>query len=159
MIALLLSFFFITMIIFTLPSSDWLVPHSRQRVGDMASDRTQRFHIRTAKQVVDATFGEIATSFPGFSPTRPTDGGVGDCVWVSLVQSQIVAQQTNDEAIDFKLSSKWACRMLQERRTLGITERNLIYQGRTIRKVMGGGFLSRRNFFSLSNSLYEFFRP
>ena len=30
---------------------------------------------------------------------------------------------------------------------------------RTIRKVMGGGgeFLSRRNFFSLSNSLYEFF--
>ena len=32
-------------------------------------------------------------------------------------------------------------------------------KGRTIRKVMGGGggFSSRRNFFSLSNSLYEFF--
>ena len=38
--------------------------------------------------------------------------------------------------------------------------RREISQGRTIRKVMGGGgFLSRRNFFSLSNSLYEFFRP
>ena len=35
-------------------------------------------------------------------------------------------------------------------------------KGPTIRKVMGGGaeFSSRRNFFSLSNSLYEFFfRP
>ena len=32
-------------------------------------------------------------------------------------------------------------------------------KGRTIRKVMGGGgeFSSRRNFFSLSDSLYEFF--
>ena len=32
-------------------------------------------------------------------------------------------------------------------------------KGRTIRKVMGGGgeFSSCRNFFSLSNSLYEFF--
>ena len=31
-------------------------------------------------------------------------------------------------------------------------------KGRTIRKVMGGGeFSSSRNFFSLSNSLYEFF--
>ena len=32
-------------------------------------------------------------------------------------------------------------------------------KGRTIRKVMGGGgeFSSRRNFFSLSNSLHEFF--
>ena len=30
-------------------------------------------------------------------------------------------------------------------------------KGRTIRKVMGGGFSSRRNFISLSNSLYEFF--
>ena len=33
-------------------------------------------------------------------------------------------------------------------------------KGRTIRKVMGEGggeFSSRRNFFSLSNSLYEFF--
>ena len=48
-------------------------------------------------------------------------------LWVSLVQSQIVAQQTNDEAIDFKLSGRCACRMLQERRTLGITKRNLIY--------------------------------
>ena len=60
----------------------------------MVSDRT-----RTAKQVVDATLGEIATSFPGFSPTRPMDGRVGDCaedaekLWVSLVQSQIVADQ------------------------------------------------------------------
>ena len=35
-----------------------------------------------------------------------------------------------------------------------------LHKGRTIRKVKGGGggeFLSRRNFFSLSNSLYEFF--
>ena len=34
-------------------------------------------------------------------------------------------------------------------------------KGRTIRKVMGGGrgeFSSSRNFFSLSNSLYEFFQ-
>ena len=32
-------------------------------------------------------------------------------------------------------------------------------EGRTIRKVMGvGEFSSRRNFFSLSNSLYEFFK-
>ena len=48
-------------------------------------------------------------------------------LWVSLVQSQIVAQQTNDEAIDFKFSSRCACRMLKERRTLVITKRNLIY--------------------------------
>ena len=36
----------------------------------------------------------------------------------------------------------------------------LMHKGRTIRKVMGGGggeFLSRKNFFSLSNSLYELF--
>ena len=36
------------------------------------------------------------------------------------------------------------------------------FKGRIIRKVMGGGggegeFSSRRNFFSLSNSLYDFF--
>ena len=33
------------------------------------------------------------------------------------------------------------------------------HKGRAIRKVGGGGgeFLSRRNFFSLSNSLYQFF--
>ena len=34
-------------------------------------------------------------------------------------------------------------------------------KGRTIRKVMGGGrgeFSSSRNFFSLLNSLYEFFQ-
>ena len=42
---------------FTFPLNNCLVPHSRQRVGDMASDRTQRFHIRTAKQVVDGTLG------------------------------------------------------------------------------------------------------
>ena len=48
-------------------------------------------------------------------------------LWVSLVQSQIVAQQTNDEAIDFKLSSRCACKMLQELRTLGNSKRNLIY--------------------------------
>ena len=70
----------------------------------MASDRTQRFHIGTAKQVVDTALGEIA----------PEDA---EKFWVSLVQSQIVAQQTNDEAIDFKLSSRCACRMLHERRT------------------------------------------
>ena len=81
---------------------------------DMASDRTQRFHLRTAKQMVDAALGEIA----------PEDA---EKLWVSLVQSKIVAQQTNDEAIDFKLSSRYSCRMLQERRTLGITKRNLIY--------------------------------
>ena len=93
----------------------------------MASDRTQRFHIGTAKQVVDTALGEIA----------PEDA---EKLWVSLVQSQIVAQQTNDEAIDFKFSSRCACRMLtEERRTLGITKRNLIYWGRTIRKVIRGG--------------------
>ena len=63
--------------------------------------------------------------------TRPTDGWEiapedAEKLWVSLVQSQIVAQQTNDEAIDFKLISRRACRMLQERRTLGITKRYLI---------------------------------
>ena len=62
----------------------------------MASARTQRFHIGTAKQVVDTALGEIA----------PEDA---EKLWVSLVQSQIVAQQTNDEAIDFKLSSRCAC--------------------------------------------------
>ena len=82
--------------------------------GDMASDRTQRFHIPTAKQVVDTALGEIA----------PEDA---EKFWVSLVQSPIVAQQTNDKAIDFKLSSRCNCRMLLERRTLGITKRNLIY--------------------------------
>ena len=82
--------------------------------GDMASDRTQRFHIRTAKQVVDTALGEIA----------PEEA---EKFWVSLVQSQIVAQQTHDKAIDFKLSSRCACRMLQERRTLEITKRNPIY--------------------------------
>ena len=61
----------------------------------MASDRTQRFHIRTAKQVVDAALGE----------TTPEDA---EKLWVSLVQSKIVAQQTNDEAIDFKRSSRCA---------------------------------------------------
>ena len=81
---------------------------------DMASARNQRFHIGTAKQVVDTALREIA----------PEDA---EKLWVSLVQSQIVAQQTNDEAIDFKFSSRCACRMLKERRTLGITKRNLIY--------------------------------
>ena len=83
--------------------------------GYMVLDyRTQRFDILTAKQLVDTALGEIA----------PEDAKK---YWVSLVQSQIVAQQTNDEAIDFKLSSRCACRMLQERSTLGITRRNLIY--------------------------------
>ena len=40
----------------------------------MASDRTQRFHIRTAKEVVDTALGEIA----------PEDA---EKFWVSLVQS------------------------------------------------------------------------
>ena len=48
--------------------------------GDMASDRTQRFYIGTAKQVVDTALGEIA----------PEDA---EKLWVSLVQSQIVADQ------------------------------------------------------------------
>ena len=47
---------------------------------DMASDRTQRFHIRKAKQVVDTALGEIA----------PEDA---EKLWVSLAQSQIVADQ------------------------------------------------------------------
>ena len=46
---------------------------------------------------------------------------------------------------------------------LGITKRNLIYQGRTIRRVMGGGgggIFVPRKFFSLSNSFINFsFRP
>ena len=108
--AFVVVFFFF----FTFTSSDWFVPHSRPTCGDMASDRTQRFHIRTAKQVVDTALAE----------TAPKDA---ENLWVFLVQSQIVAQQTNDEAIDFKLSSRCACRILQERRTLGITKRNLIY--------------------------------
>ena len=83
----------------------------------MASARTQRFQIGTAKQVVDTALGEIA----------PEDA---EKLWVSLVQSQIVAQQTNDEAIDFKFSSRCACRMLQERRTLRITG---------LEKLWGGG--------------------
>ena len=58
---------------------------------DMASDRTQRFHIRKAKQVVDAALGEIA----------PHDA---EKLWISLVQSKVAAQQTNDEAIDLKLA-------------------------------------------------------
>ena len=45
----------------------------------MASDRTQRFHIGTAKQVVDTALGEVT----------PEDA---EKFWVSLVQSQIVAQ-------------------------------------------------------------------
>ncbi|RMX59410.1 hypothetical protein pdam_00025613, partial [Pocillopora damicornis] len=62
---------------------------------DMASDRTQRFHIRKAKQVVDAAFGEIA----------PQDT---EKLWISLVQSKVAAQQTSDEAIDFKLADALA---------------------------------------------------
>ena len=64
--------------------------------------------------MVDAALGE----------TAPEDA---EKLWVSLVQSKIVAQQTNDEAIDLKLSSRCACRMLQEFRTMWITRRNLIY--------------------------------
>ncbi|CAH3148826.1 unnamed protein product [Porites lobata] len=62
---------------------------------DTASDRTQRFHIRKAKQVVDAALGEIA----------PQDA---EKLWISLVQSKVAAQQTNDEAIDFKLADALA---------------------------------------------------
>ena len=47
----------------------------------MASDRTQRFHIGTAIQVVTTALGE----------TPPEDA---EKFWVSLVQSQIVSQQT-----------------------------------------------------------------
>ena len=65
--------------------------------------------------MVDAVLGEIG----------PEDA---EKLWV--VQSKIVAEQTNDEAIDFKLSSRCACRMLQECRTMGITKRNRIYYGR-----------------------------
>ena len=62
--------------------------------------------------MVHAALGEIAPEY-------------AEKLWV--VQSKIVAQQTNDEAIDFKLSSRCACRMLQECRTMGITKRNRIY--------------------------------
>ena len=62
---------------------------------DMASDRTQRFHIRKAKQVVDAALAEIA----------PQDT---EKLWISLVQSKVAAQQTSDEAIDFKLADALA---------------------------------------------------
>ena len=61
----------------------------------MASDRTQRFHIRKAKQVVDTALGEIA----------PQDT---ENLLISLVQSKVAAQQTNDEAIDFKLADALA---------------------------------------------------
>ncbi|CAH3162323.1 unnamed protein product [Pocillopora meandrina] len=62
---------------------------------DMASDRTQRFHICKAKQVVDAALGE----------TAPQDT---EKLWISLVQSKVAAQQTSDEAIDFKLADALA---------------------------------------------------
>ena len=62
---------------------------------DMASDRTQRFLIHKAKQVVDAALGEIA----------PQDA---EKLWIYLVQSKVAAQQTNDEAIDFKLADALA---------------------------------------------------
>ena len=62
---------------------------------DMASDRTQRFHIRKVKQVVDAALGEIA----------PQDA---EKLWISLVQSKVAAQQTNNKAIDFKLADALA---------------------------------------------------
>ncbi|CAH3141347.1 unnamed protein product [Pocillopora meandrina] len=62
---------------------------------DMASDRTQRFYIRKAKQVVDAALGEIA----------PQDT---EKLWISLIQSKVAAQQTSDEAIDFKLADALA---------------------------------------------------
>lgn len=61
----------------------------------MATGRTQRFHIRKAKQVVDAALGEIA----------PQDT---EKFWISLVQSKVAAQQTSDEAIDFKLADALA---------------------------------------------------
>ena len=62
---------------------------------DMASDRTQRFHIRKVKQVVHAALGEIASQD-------------AEKLWISLVQSKVAAQQTNDEATDFKLADALA---------------------------------------------------
>ena len=51
----------------------------------MASDRTQRFHILTTKQVADTALREIPPE-------------VVEKRWVSFLQFQIVAQQTNDES-------------------------------------------------------------
>lgn len=59
----------------------------------MVLDRTQRFHIRTATQVVSAALGQIESEDT-------------EKLWVSLVQSKIVAQQANGEAIYFTLSSR-----------------------------------------------------
>ena len=61
----------------------------------------------------------------------------------------------NDEAIDFKVSSRCTCRMLQERRTLGITKRNLIYYDGPLEKLWGGIF-KPREFFFLIKFLHEF---
>ena len=77
----------------------------------MASDRSERFHIRRAKQVVDAALGEIA----------PEDA---EKLWVSSVQSKIVAQQTNDEAIDFKLSQEIRLQNLTRTQDTGDHEEN-----------------------------------
>lgn len=57
----------------------------------MVSVRTQRFHIRKAKQVVNAALAEVA----------PQDA---EKLWIFLVQSKVAAQQTNEEATDFKLA-------------------------------------------------------
>ena len=43
----------------------------------MASDRTQRFHISTAKQVVDAALGEITPQDAGGGPLEKLWGGGG----------------------------------------------------------------------------------
>ena len=82
--------------------------------------------------MVDAALGEIA----------PEDA---EKLWV--VQSKIAAHQTNDEAIDFELSRRCACRMLQECRTMEITKRNRIYYVRQT-----GGF---RNLTKLASWTYS----
>ena len=158
-------FFCFCFCFFTFPSNNWLVPHSRQRVRDMASDRTQRFHIQTAKQVVDATLGEIATSFPGFSPTRPTDGRVGDCArrrWktlgilssISNCSRPMTKPLTSSSVADalaecYKNAGHWESR----REILSIRDRPL-------EKLLGGGgdFWAAGIFFPYQIPiLYEYF--
>ena len=130
--ALLLSFLLLLLFLHFLQTTNlyliqdnvWGIWH-RIELNDSTFEQQNKWSMQLLERLQLRSQGSLL-------PALRTDGKEiapedAEKLWVSLVQSQIVAQQTNDEAIDFKLSSRCACRMLQERRTLGITERNLIY--------------------------------
>ena len=132
----------------------WGIWH-RTELNDSTFEQQNKWSMQVLERLQPRSQGSVL-------PALRTDGKEiapedAEKLWVSLVQSQIVAQQTNDEAIDFKLSSKCACRMLQERRTLGITERNLSIRDGLLEKLWGEGFLSRRNFFRYQIPCMNFF--